>query len=67
MAELTEKEINNAIKNCKWRQTSLGVPICGGNCNICAIEIERGRCDTLKKLFAKSGNTKIKRKADANG
>lgn len=60
MTKLTEDEINNAIKGCKWRQTSLGVPICAGNCNICAIEIKRGRCDTLNKLFAKSDNTKAK-------
>ena len=51
MAEITEKDINHAIRTCHWRKDVGGVAICSGNCNICEIEIERGRCETLKEIF----------------
>ena len=54
MAEITQEAIDEAINNCSWRVIVHDVPICTGNCGACQVEIERGRCDTLKQLFAKS-------------
>lgn len=51
MAEITQKQIDDAIANCKWRQEVYGVSVCRGDCNICSRLIEDGRCDTLIKLF----------------
>lgn len=52
-SEITEEEIKEAIRNCKWRQDFHGTDICAGNCNLCFKEIEAGRCDTLKRLVEK--------------
>lgn len=52
--ELTEKELNSAIRNCHWRHKVHGernLHLCGGECNICEKLIEEGRCDTLQRLF----------------
>lgn len=43
--------IDKTIKECKWRNTKMGVAICNGNLNLCSLEIEHGRCETLKQLF----------------
>ena len=53
MSEITQEDINNAITNCEWRINVDGAYVCGGNCGVCQVEIENGRCDTLKELFAK--------------
>lgn len=52
MVEPTQKEIDKAIKACKWRQDFSGVAICSGMCGPCAKVIENGECDTLKKIFS---------------
>lgn len=52
MAEVTQEEIDNAIQNCMWRQSFLGIDICSGNCAPCSHEIDNGRCDKLRRLFA---------------
>jgi len=44
--------IDKAIKECKWRNTKMGVEICNGNLNLCSLEIEHGRCEALKQLFS---------------
>lgn len=59
---VNDKDIKHAVRTCRWRHTVGGVPICAGNCNICSIEIERGRCDTLKQLFANDRNEDTKEK-----
>ena len=51
MSEITQNQIEDAIKSCMWRKSLHGVYICTGNCNVCFKEIESGRCDTLKRLF----------------
>lgn len=51
MAEITQQQINEAIKTCKWRQVFAGVDICSGNVGPCSKEIEAGRCVTLIELF----------------
>ena len=53
MPEITQEDINNAITNCEWRINVDGAYVCGGNCGVCQVEIEYGRCDTPKELFAK--------------
>ena len=54
MAEITNKMIQEAIDKCFWRKVVHGIDICAGNCEACSVEIERGRCDTLRKLFGKA-------------
>lgn len=60
MAEPTQKEVNKAIRDCKWRQNFMGVVICSGMCGPCTRVIENGDCDALQRLFAEkakeSGN-----------
>ena len=51
MRDITEKEINEAIEHCRWRQDFMGTVICSGSCGVCCVEINSGRCDTLKRLF----------------
>lgn len=43
--------IDKAIKECQWRNTEMGVAICNGNINLCSLEIEHGKCETLRQLF----------------
>jgi len=43
--------IDKTIKECKWRNTKMGVAICNGNLNLCSLEIEHGKCEALKQLF----------------
>lgn len=51
MKEITQHEIVEAVKSCKWRSVFAGVEICNGNCSPCYVEIDAGRCFTLKELF----------------
>lgn len=51
MKEITQREIMEAVKSCKWRSVFAGVEICNGNCCPCSVEIDAGRCFTLKELF----------------
>ena len=53
MKKITDADIESAIRKCHWRINIAGVPICGGNCNVCSIEIERGRCVRLQELFGR--------------
>ena len=54
MNEITKEAINEAIDNCEWRMDVCGAFVCTENCGVCRVEIEQGRCDTLKRLFANS-------------
>lgn len=54
MAEITDETIQEAIDKCFWRKVVHGVDICVGNCGACSVEIERGRCNTLRELFGKA-------------
>ena len=52
---MTQEQINKAIKECFWlsqnRSKTFMPDICTGECLPCARVIERGKCDTLRKLF----------------
>ena len=52
---LTDKDIQDAIENCKWRKDLHGTWICEGDIVPCLKHIDDGRCDTLIRLFAKKG------------
>lgn len=64
MAQPTQKEINKAIKTCKWRQDFMGAVICSGMCGLCARVIENGECDTLKKMFVGKENSNAEDNTD---
>lgn len=51
MKEITQKQIDDAIKNCYWRKEIGGVDVCAGDVIPCRRCIELGKCDTLKQLF----------------
>lgn len=51
---VTQEQIDEAIKNCYWRIVLGGVDVCRGEVTPCMRVIEKGNCDTLKKLFAES-------------
>ena len=51
--EITDADIKQAIKNCRWRTNIGGIDVCKGICNVCIKTIEDGKCDTLQKLFRK--------------
>lgn len=51
---VTQEQIDEAIKNCFWRKDAGGVDVCRGEVAPCMRIIEKGKCDTLKKLFAES-------------
>lgn len=51
MKNITQKEINTAIKECKWRKELYSVDVCLGECLPCVSIIEKGKCDTLRELF----------------
>ncbi len=57
MPGITQEDINNAITNCEWRIDVDGAYICGGNCGVCQVEIEYGRCDALKELFERGNES----------
>lgn len=50
---VTEKELNEAIRTCPWRQMLGDIAICRGDCAPCYMLIEQGRCDTLNRIFEK--------------
>ena len=50
MKNLTQEEINKVIKDCKWRDYSGLIDICKGVASPCIAVIEKGKCDTLRKL-----------------
>lgn len=52
MPKLTEEMLQEAVKNCKWRQNFQGIDICTGDCAPCQRIIESGKCDTLRRLVA---------------
>lgn len=58
-AEITDKDIQHAIRTCHWRVAVNGdLHLCGGACNICEHLIENGKCDTLQRLFRKEGRSR---------
>ena len=64
MKEVTQKDIDRAIKNCtladkhfKGKDRTHRYVVCKGECLPCLAVIEKGTCDTLKELFAKGGAT----------
>lgn len=52
MSDVTQKMIDKAIRDCKWRKEIHVVDICIGMANPCLRVINRGECDTLIKLFS---------------
>ena len=49
---MTQAEIKKAIKQCEWRlKVCRDKYVCKGMCGMCQRVIEKGQCDTLKKLF----------------
>lgn len=50
---MSDEDIQNAIENCGWRMNMGGTWICKGDIVPCLKHIDDGRCDTLRKLFAK--------------
>ena len=51
MKNPTQKEIDTAIKKCRWRKDLAGTDVCLGRCSPCIVVIEKGKCDTLRELF----------------
>ena len=49
--EITQEMIDDAIKNCIWREEVHDAYICSGEVAPCFNVIKNGKCDTLKKLF----------------
>lgn len=49
--EITQEMIDNAIKNCIWKQEIGDIYICRGEVAPCSKVIENSKCDVLKELF----------------
>lgn len=51
---MTKEEITKAINKCQYRHTGLGdeYAICSLCCEPCIEAVNRGKCKTLKELFA---------------
>jgi len=49
---MTQEQIDQAIKQCEWRQKFGDTYICRGMCLPCQRVIEKGECPTLKELFS---------------
>ena len=49
--EITQEMIDDAIKNCIWREEVQDVYICKGEVAPCSNVIDKGKCDTFKTLF----------------
>ena len=62
MFEITQKQIDDAIRDCHWKRDVAGVPVCGGEVAPCSVVIDNGKCDALIQLFSQSntGDTKSK-------
>lgn len=60
--EITQEMIDDAIKNCIWRQELCDIYICRGEVVPCSNVIDNGKCDTLIELFrgGKDGQDIIK-------
>lgn len=54
MSEITQADVNKAIKKCYWRKEVAGVSICAGNCVPCFQAINSGKCEALRKLLNKT-------------
>lgn len=54
---LTDEDIKTAVENCHWRRDVCGIWVCGGDIVPCLKHIDDGRCDTLKRLFEKEGES----------
>ncbi len=54
---MTQKEINEAIKKCRWLSDNRGhnliCGVCRSKCLPCRRVIEKGECETLIKLLSK--------------
>lgn len=52
---MIDKEFSNtiekAIKNCYWHKDLWGVDMCGGMAAPCMRIIEKGQCDTIRKVI----------------
>lgn len=60
---MTQKDIDDAIKNCRWKSQNRGLgrlieDICTGECLPCSKVIENGKCDTLIELFKSESEDK---------
>lgn len=55
MNDITQEQINDAIKGCMWlsdnRKIGMIEGICTGECEPCSRIIEKGKCPTLRTLF----------------
>ena len=60
--DITQEEINKAIDNCHFRHIYDGIAICRGEVAPCHHIIDRGKCDTLKKIFAEQASRENKEK-----
>lgn len=51
---MTNEEITKAINKCQYRHTGMGdeYVICSLCCEPCIEAVNRGKCKTLKELFA---------------
>lgn len=56
MSEVTQEMIYKAVDECHWRMKVHDVDICTGDVIPCSFNIEKGACDTLKKLFTGACN-----------
>lgn len=54
---MTDKDIQEAIKNCFWREVINGVYVCTGDIVPCEKHIYDGKCSTLIELFANERGT----------
>ena len=54
---MTDKDIQEAIKNCFWREVINGVYVCTGDIVPCEKHIYDGKCPTLIELYAKERGT----------
>lgn len=54
MKELTKEAVLKAVKECYWRNDSMGVPICSGECLPCEKVIFRGSCEAIRELIIRN-------------
>ena len=59
MNEITQEDIDKAIKECYWRKDVGGVSVCGGMLAPCQRTIEKGQCDTLINLYRDREDGKV--------
>lgn len=51
-SKITEEELQKAVDNCFWKTDMGGVDVCKGMLAPCLRIIEKGQCDTIKKLVS---------------